>query len=132
MKLRRNKKFHAEVATASLNDIMFFLMLFFLIVSTVANPNVIKIMLPKSQANQTLSKQPVTLTVTEDKHYYINQQEVPFEQLEQKILAEVAGLSEATVVIRLPHNLQIQDLIDVMQIGAKHKIKMVLATEKKS
>jgi biopolymer transport protein ExbD len=132
MKLRRNKKFHAEVATASLNDIMFFLMLFFLIVSTVANPNVIKIMLPKSQANQTLSKQPVTLTVTEDKHYYINQQEVPFEQLEQKILAEVAGLAEATVVIRLPHNLQIQDLIDVMQIGAKHKIKMVLATEKKS
>jgi biopolymer transport protein ExbD len=89
-------------------------------------------MLPKSQANQTLSKQPVTLTVTEDKHYYINQQEVPFEQLEQKILAEVAGLAEATVVIRLPHNLQIQDLIDVMQIGAKHKIKMVLATEKKS
>lgn len=132
MKLRRNKRFHAEVATASLNDIMFFLMLFFLIVSTVANPNVIKIMLPKSAANQTLSKQPVTLTVTEDKRYYINQQEVPFEQLEQKILEQVAGLTEATVVIRLPHNLLIQDLIDVMQIGAKHKIKMVLATEKKS
>lgn len=132
MKLRRNKRFHAEVATGSLNDIMFFLMLFFLIVSTVANPNVIKIMLPKSQANQTLSKQPVSLTVTEDKHYYINQQEVAFDQLEQRILSETASLQEPTVVIRLPHNLQIQDLIDVMQIGAKHKIKMVLATDKKS
>lgn len=131
MRLKRNKRFHAEVATASLNDIMFFLMLFFLIVSTVANPNVIKILLPKSQANQTLSKQPISLTVTEDKHYYINQQEVPFDQLESRILAEVSSLSEPTVVLRLPHNLQIQDLIDVMQIGAKHKIKMVLATDKK-
>jgi biopolymer transport protein ExbD len=131
MKLRRNKRFHAEVATGSLNDIMFFLMLFFLIVSTVANPNVIKILLPKSQANQTLSKQPVSLTVTEDKHYYINQREVSFESLENEILKESQGLEEATVVLRFPHNLEIQDLIDVMQIGAKHKIKMVLATDKK-
>jgi biopolymer transport protein ExbD len=132
MKLRRNKRFHAEVATGSLNDIMFFLMLFFLIVSTVANPNVIKILLPKAQATQSIQKQQLSLTVTEDKHYYIDQQEIGFEQLEQKILERTATMEDPTVVLRLPHNLQIQDLIDVMQIGAKHKIKMVLATDKKS
>jgi biopolymer transport protein ExbD len=131
MKLRRNKRFHAEVATGSLNDIMFFLMLFFLIVSTVANPNVIKIMLPKSMATQSIRKQELSLTVTEDKHYYINQQEIPFDQLEQRIIAETSSLEDPIIVIRLPHNLQIQDLIDVMQIGAKNKIKMVLATDKK-
>lgn len=132
MKLRRNKRFHAEVATGSLNDIMFFLMLFFLIVSTVANPNVIKILLPKSQSNQTLSKKTVTINVTEDKHYFIDKREVSFDALESEILKENANIIDFTVVLRFPHNLEIQDLVDVMQIGAKHKLKMVLATDKKS
>jgi biopolymer transport protein ExbD len=132
MKLRRNKRFHAEVATGSLNDIMFFLMLFFLIVSTVANPNVIKILLPKSQSNQTLSKKTVTINVTEDKHYYIDKREVSFESLESELLKENANITDFTVVLRFPHNLEIQDLVDVMQIGAKNKFKMVLATDKKS
>ena len=131
MRLRRNRRFHAEVATGSLNDIMFFLMLFFLIVSTVANPNVIKILLPKSQANQALSKKTVSLTVTEDKHYFINQREIAFPNLETEILNEMRSVEDLTVVLRLPADLQIQDLVDVMQIGAKHHIKMVLATDKK-
>jgi biopolymer transport protein ExbD len=130
MKLRRNRKFHAEVATGSLNDIMFFLMLFFLIVSTLANPNVIKILLPKSKAAQTITKQPVSVTVTIDKHYYINKREVAFDQLESEILAEIGDMPEPTVVLRLPKDLQVQDLVDVMQIGAKNHIKMVLATDK--
>lgn len=131
MKIRRNKRFHAEVATSSLNDIMFFLLLFFLIVSTVANPNVIKILLPKSQANQTLNKKVLSLTVTEDKRYYIDQQEVGFANLEASLLSEAAKTDDLTIVIRLPYNLQVQDLVDVMQIGAKNKFRMVLATDKK-
>lgn len=131
MKLRRNKRFHAEVATGSLNDIMFFLMLFFLIVSTVANPNVIKILLPKSQSNQTLSKKTISISVTGDKRYFINKREIPFDMLESEILKENANIVDFTVVLRFPHNLEIQDLVDVMQIGAKNKLKMVLATDKK-
>ncbi|MCU0423339.1 MAG: biopolymer transporter ExbD [Bacteroidia bacterium] len=131
MKIGKSKKFHAEVATHSLNDIMFFLLLFFLIVSTVANPNVIKILLPKSQQNQVINKQPITLTVTEDKKYFINQQEIPFSELETTLLTRLNGISEPTIVLRLPYHLQIQDLVDVMQIGVKQKIKMVLATDKK-
>lgn len=131
MKIKRNKRFHAEVSTHSLNDIMFFLLLFFLIVSTVANPNVIKILLPKSQANQTINKHLITLTVTEDKLYYINQQPIAFDALEATLLKEMGTTPEPTVVLRLPYNLQIQDLVDVMQIGAKNKFKMVLATDKK-
>lgn len=131
MNLKRKNEFRAEVATSSLNDIMFFLLLFFLIISTVTNPNVIKVLLPKSKAGQTLNKQSISLTVTENKHYYINQREVPFAQLEQELLKSVKGIGEPTIVIHLPKNLTIQDLVDVMQIGAKHKVKMVLATSTK-
>jgi biopolymer transport protein ExbD len=131
MKFKRRNEFHAEVATSSLNDIMFFLLLFFLIISTVTNPNVIKLLLPKSKASQTLSKQTLSLTVTSAKQYYINQKEIPFGRLEQELIKACANMSEPTVVLRLPPNLTIQDLVDVMQLGAKNKIKMVLATEKK-
>ena len=131
MKFKRRNEFHAEVATSSLNDIMFFLLLFFLIISTVTNPNVIKLLLPKSKASQTLSKQTLSLTVTSSKQYYINQKEIPFERLERELIKACANMSEPTVVLRLPPNLTIQDLVDVMQLGAKNKIKMVLATDKK-
>ena len=130
MKLKRAKSFHAEVATSSLNDIMFFLLLFFLIISTVANPNVIKIMLPKSSSNQALNKKTLSLTVTENKRYFINQEPIPFQRLEEELVRRTQGVDEATVIIRLPRNLTVQDLVDVMQIGVKHKMRMVLATDK--
>jgi len=57
MNIRRSKHFKPEVSTSSLNDIMFFLLLFFLIVSTLANPNVIKVLLPKSRSAQEIDKQ---------------------------------------------------------------------------
>lgn len=131
MKLKRRDHFQAEVATSSLNDIMFFLLLFFLIISTVTNPNVIKVLLPKSQANQSLNKQSLSLTITEDKRYYINKREIPLDQLEESLIKACEGIDEPTIVIRLPYSLTVQDLVDVMQIGAKRKIKMVLATRNK-
>jgi len=131
MKLKRKDHFQAEVATSSLNDIMFFLLLFFLIISTVTNPNVIKVLLPKSQANQSLNKQSLSLTITEDKRYFINKREVPLDQLEEALIKACEGIDEPTIVIRLPYSLTVQDLVDVMQIGAKRKIKMVLATRNK-
>src|SRR5690349_11997800 len=111
MKIGRRNQFHAEVATSSLNDIMFFLLLFFLIVSTIANPNVIKVFLPKSQASQALTKQPVSVTVTEDKRYYVNQHLIPFDQLEVELLKACEGMSKPTVVLRFHNSLSVQDLV---------------------
>jgi biopolymer transport protein ExbD len=131
MNLRRNNRGKAHVYTDSLNDIMFFLLLFFLIVSTVANPNVVKIFLPKASATDVLSKKQISLTVTADKRYYIDKREYPFDQLEPAIIEETKNVVEPTIVLRLDKSLLIQDLIDVMSIGAKNKIKMVLATDRK-
>lgn len=129
MKIKRKKHFAAEVATSSLNDIMFFLLLFFLIVSTIANPNVIKILLPKAQTPQTLSKKQISLTVTGSKQYFIDKREVPFGQLENALLEATKGVGDPTIVLRIDKSLNVQDLVDVMQLGTKLKIKMVLATE---
>ncbi|MGL2967343.1 ExbD/TolR family protein [Flavobacterium sp. XGLA_31] len=131
MPIKRNKRFHAEVATSSLSDIMFFLLLFFLIISTLANPNVIRMTLPKSKTNEKTNKQLITLSVTEEKRFFVDKEEVAFEQLEAKLLSKMDPAKQQTVVIRIPATMQVQDLVDVLQIGVKNKLKFVIATSPK-
>ena len=131
MNIKRRRQFHDEDAMASMNDIIFFLMLFFLIISTMANPNVIKLMLPKANSTEQLAKQPITLSVTADKRYYINTTELPLEGLENALQAALANNPDPTVVLRVADNLTVQDLVDIMSLGAKLKLKMVLSTEQR-
>jgi len=131
MKIVRRHRFAAEVATSSMNDIMFFLLLFFLIISTIANPNIIKVLVPKASETQSLNKKTITLTVTKTKNYFVNNKAVPNGQLEQQLIQATRGLDEPTVVLYIPRDLEIQDLVDVLKVGVKNKIKVVLATERK-
>ena len=131
MAIKRNKRFHAEVATSSLSDIMFFLLLFFLIISTLANPNVIRMTLPKSKTNEKTNKQLITLSVTDEKRYFIDKEEVLLDQLEARLLQLMNPAKDQTVIIRIPATLQVQDLVDVLQIGVRNKLKFVIATSPK-
>jgi biopolymer transport protein ExbD len=130
MNIRRTRRFKPEVSTSSLNDIMFFLLLFFLIVSTLANPNVIKVLLPKSKTAQELDKQQINLTVTADRKYFINQKEILLSELEPKLKESVTGIKNPTIVLRFAKSLNIQDLVDVLEVGVRLNIKMVMATDK--
>jgi biopolymer transport protein ExbD len=128
MAIKRNKRFHVEVATSALSDIMFFLLLFFLIISTLANPNVIKVPLPKSDANEKTNKQHVSLTVTQDKKYFVNKEEVTREGIEQKLLIETAKLNDLTVILRIPKSSEVQELVDLLGLGMKNNLKIIIAT----
>ena len=132
MNLRRKSKHAPEVSTSSLNDIMFFLLLFFLIISTLINPSVIKLLLPNSRFSQQVHKQPVVLSVTKDLKYYVNNVPVSFGELETAIDIEVKRLKDPTVVLRFDNALSVQDLVDVLQIGDRLKVKMILATKSPS
>lgn len=129
MAIKRNRRFHAEVATSALSDIMFFLLLFFLIISTLANPNVIKVPLPESKGNEKTQKAHVTLTVTNEKKYFVDKQEVAFDQIESVLLTETGKLNDNTVIVRIPFDLQVQDLVDLLQIGMANNLKVIIATK---
>ncbi|NTW32510.1 MAG: biopolymer transporter ExbD [Bacteroidetes bacterium] len=129
MNLRRNTKYTAEVYTGSLNDIMFFLLLFFLIVSTLASPSVVKLLLPQTKTSQAITKPQISLAVTQDKKYYINNKEIPASLLENELVKATLNATEPLIILRFDKALTIQDLVDVLQIGSKLKIKMVLATQ---
>lgn len=132
MKIKRRHDFKAEVATASLNDIMFFLLLFFLIVSTFANPHVIRLFLPKANSSQTIAKKQMTLSITKKKMYYLDEKPVLYQDIESELAAVKASLPDVTIVVRADASLTIQDLVDVLQIGSNLDVKMILATEKSS
>jgi biopolymer transport protein ExbD len=131
MNIKRKRHFKAEVSTSSLNDIMFFLLLFFLIVSSLANPNVIKLLLPSSKSAQTLNKQQISISITKDKKYFIDNRQIAFNDLELLLKSRISSLQEPTVILRLENTLSVQDLVDVLEIGTRLKVKMVMATNKK-
>ncbi len=129
MKLKRRHKEGADVSTESLNDIMFFLLLFFLIVSTLANPSVLKLTLPNSKTAEQIAKQQVTVEVDANHQYIVNKTPIAFTDLENALQIELARTKSPTVILKLDNTLSIQDLADVMQIGYKLGVKMVLATK---
>ncbi|WCT13698.1 ExbD/TolR family protein [Mucilaginibacter jinjuensis] len=132
MNLRtRGKRASAEVHTSAMNDIMFFLLLFFLIASTVTNPNVIKLMLPKSSSGQSVSKKTITVSVTKDLRYYVDKKEVLEADLSTTLASYKTMATELTIVLYVDKTVAIQNVVSVMDTAQKLNIKLVLATEPK-
>ncbi len=128
--LRKKKEMGAEVFTSAMNDIMFFLMLFFIIISTLLNPSMIKVSLPNSQSSQNLHKKEINLSVNKDMSYFVNNKQVGFESLEAELQTEIKLHPDAIVMLRFDKELTIQDLVNVLALGNKLNVKMVLATSK--
>lgn len=132
MNLRSRKgRASAEVHTSAMNDIMFFLLLFFLIASTVTNPNVIKLMLPKSSSGQSVSKKTITVSVTKDLKYYVDKKEVKEEDLSSTLSSYKNLATDLTIVLYVDRTVAIQNVVQVMDTAQKLNIKLVLATEPK-
>ena len=134
MKIERRKSRSVEVYTASLNDIMFFLLLFFLIISTMVTPATIRVMLPKSATSEeAMVKKNINLSITADYRFFINNVEVAFDEVEpslMQVVAEKAENEDPVVLLQADKSLNIQDLVNVIDIGNRLKIKMVLFTQK--
>jgi biopolymer transport protein ExbD len=131
MNIRRKNRITSEVSTSSLNDIMFFLLLFFLIVSTMANPSVIKVLLPKAQTSTQVTKKQVNLSINKDMQYFIDKRQIPADELKPELADLVGTNTDLTVVLRIDSEVQWKDAIEVLDIGKELNIKMVVATRKK-
>ncbi len=129
MNIRKRLKTHPEVHTGALNDILFILLLFFLIVSTLANPNVIKVSNPKAKSD-TKSKQTVVITVDKDQNVYLAQKKVNIEDLELDLKAYLEKENDKpSVVINGDSTSHLGTAIRVMQIIKKLGATPVLAVD---
>lgn len=123
---------HSEMRADSLSDIMFFLMLFFLIVSTMAAPQVIKMKLPKADAGKSVTKKKLLqLSVTADRKYYIDKVEVAPEDLERQLTEDLKGINEEVmVIVRADKDTPWQDVVTLVAVSNKLKLNVSLAVEK--
>jgi len=131
MQIRKKYTGEAEVFTEALNDILFILLMFFLIVSTLANPNVVKLSQPKSQGD-TKAKQNVVVSIDANKQYYIGTTPVPFDSLQfvlQPILAK-EKTDVPTVVINADKSVEIEAVVNLMKVAKVLGAKTVLSVEK--
>ena len=133
MNLSRRHRLTSHVETGAMNDIMFFLMLFFLIASTLVNPNVIKLLLPNAKSSKQVMKQPITVSVDAAGTYFVNKKPVNPASVEPELVALIGPTTLAseqpTVVLRVDNSLNVQKLVDILEIGNRLKLKMVMATQ---
>jgi biopolymer transport protein ExbD len=131
MRIRKTYRADAEVFTEALNDILFILLMFFLIVSTLANPNVIKLSQPKSQGD-TKAKQNVVVSIDANKQFYIGTTPVGIDSLKTMLVPVIAKekTEVPTIVINADKTVDIDAVVAVMRIAKELGAKTVLAVEK--
>jgi biopolymer transport protein ExbD len=130
MNLRSRLKSHPELHAGALNDILFILLFFFLIVSTLANPNVIKLSQPKSKSD-TKAKQTVVVSIDASNQFYVGTTRVSMEELKLKLQPLIVkDGQEASVVINADRKVPVENIVAVMRVARDLGAKTVLAVDK--
>lgn len=131
MQLRKKFRGEAEVFTDALNDILFILLMFFLIVSTLANPNVIRLSQPKSKSD-TKAKQNVVVSIDANKQYYVGQTKVTLDALREALLPAIQKEKTEipTVVINADKTVPIEEVVAVMRVARDLGARTVLSVDK--
>jgi biopolymer transport protein ExbD len=125
MNIRRKLKSHADVHTGALNDILFILLLFFLIVSTLANPNVVKVDNPRGK-NDTKVKQTIVVSIDKNRQMYLQQKPITADQLEADLTAMLAGKTDTPVIaLNVDSAAYYGDFFKALNTGKKLKAKVV-------
>jgi len=131
MNLRRHLRESKESETSALNDILFILLFFFLIISTLANPNLVKVSTPKA-ASDSKAKQTVVVTVDSLQRFFVGTRTTSVDSLKPAIAAMVAKAHDAepTVVINGDRKAHFDNIVAVMKAAKALKLKTVVAVDK--
>ncbi len=127
MSLKRRSKIDASFSMSSMTDIVFLLLIFFMVTSTMVHPNALKLLLPKSE-NQTSAKPLTTVSISADLNYYIETQQVAFEEIEGILVSKLTNDPEIYISLHVDESVPTREVVKVMNICKKHKYKLILAT----
>ncbi len=128
MNLGRRNKVSAEFSMSSMTDIVFLLLIFFMIASTLVTTSALDLILPKSKA-QTVKRKDVTINISADQQFSVGNKIVSMGQLESEVLKETAGQDEAVVILRADKTVPYELIVQVMDLAYRNKLKMIAATD---
>ena len=130
MGLRSRNKVSATFNMSSMTDIVFLLLIFFMLTSTLVSPNALKLLLPSSKA-KTLEKQTISISITKDISFYINENEVSENTIEEELELLLKNEQEPAIILHADKTVAIEYVVKIMDIAYRNKYKVVLATTSK-
>lgn len=136
MAIRIRNKVKSDFSTASMSDLVFLLLIFFMLTSTLVSPNAIKLLLPQSNS-KTMAKQTVTVYINDRYDYFIGENKIPQNSLESRLTDKLALQDKGVVVLRSDKSVPIQYVVNVIDAvnkindKKKTKHKVILATKPK-
>ena len=130
MALRSKNKVSAAFSMSSMTDIVFLLLIFFMLTSTLVTTNALDLVLPNSTA-QTVKKQRVSVSINENFEYFIDKEAVELRYIEAQLIDKLAGQDEQVVVLRVDKSVPVEYAVEGMDIAYRNKFKIVLATQQK-
>jgi biopolymer transport protein ExbD len=131
MALRKRNKVESGFSMASMTDLVFLLLIFFMITSTVVSPNALKLLLPQS-SNQTNAKPLTTISITKEIQYYVNNNGKPvlvnFDEIEPFLRKTLGNQPEMYISLHAEQSVPIGEVVKLMNIAKRNNYKMILAT----
>ncbi len=126
MNLRGRNKVSAEFSMSSMTDIVFLLLVFFMLTSPTITPEALDLILPKAKG-KTSNKQNASVSITKEGAYYVNKERVSEQSIETELKKILAGQEKPTLILRAEEGVPIEDAVFVMDIANKNNYKVVLA-----
>jgi biopolymer transport protein ExbD len=128
MKFRKKHKHESEVFTDSLNDILFILLMFFLIVATLANPNIVRVGLPRG-TKDAKAKQNIMISIDKNQQFYLNSRKIESGMIDSFLTGEInkykATVDTPTVVINADTSSYYGEVFRIMRLSKKAGAKVV-------
>ena len=124
MKLKGRNKVSPEFSMSSMTDIVFLLLVFFMLTSNA--PNALDLLLPKAKGKST-NTQNVSVTIDKNLNYYVNNQQINGEYIEIKLKKALEGQEKPTIILRAEESVAIKEAVNVMDIANKNSYKVILA-----
>ncbi|MGB0868970.1 MAG: ExbD/TolR family protein [Flavobacteriales bacterium] len=129
MAIRSNQKISPNFNMSSMTDLVFLLLIFFILTSTLVSINALEIELPSADKTKT-EQTYTTVSISNTGEYFVNSDKVDdLETLESSIGNAIIQAKDSTIVVRADKTAQVEQLVNVMNIGQRHHYKMVIATE---
>lgn len=130
MAIRNKNKIGITFSNAGMSDIIFLLLLFFMLTSTLVQPTALKLLLPKG-SSQTSAMPMTTVSITKDLNYFLEDKPIELENLEAALQAKLGADPEIYISLHADRSVPIEYVVNVMNIAAKNKYKLILATTPK-
>ena len=128
MALKSRNKVSPNFNMSSMTDIVFLLLIFFMLTSTLVSPNALKLLLPNSKS-KTLEKQTISVSINKDLDFYINENQVIESNLENELKQVLSQQQEPAIILHADKTVDIEHVVKVMDIAYRNKYKIDLATK---